>query len=722
MSRIDPTLLGIFEAEQREHAERIRALAAAGDGAPLSAQALEEILRRAHTLKGAARAVGFDSIELLAHRLETVFANVRSGALAFDAEARAVVYGVLDASEDVTTSVLAGGEEPDVSATLQRIEGLLGVAPSPPPQAAPAPPQRAAAEPVADIVRVSGARVEQLVASASQLLAAAAVQMGAARELDGLLVRMEQFRRDWARLRNGHGGMPPPESIARLDGAINGLAREVRAARTSHQQGAFRLNQLAADVYEGSCAVRMTPADTVFGIFRKMVREMAAEAGKQIEFVAAGMDVQADRLVLQGLKDPVMHLLRNAISHGIESPAERVAAGKPATATVQLTLEARGDHLLVTVADDGRGIDLARVREVAVSRGLLSPEDKTARELGQLARLLLTPGFTTSDAVNMLSGLGMGLSVVEQQVSLLQGKVDFRIAGPGAAVILSVPLSISLHHVLLVASGGHRYAFPSRGIERLIRVSQGELESVDGRDVIRTGAEAVPVARLADLLGAPGQESDGGEEDEGEPMLSVVVLEAGEFRAGVIVDGLLDEREVVVKELGLPAAMAGLSSGGIPLEDGTVAVVLSPAALLERFRQQGQRPALKRTVVGKPQPAATILVVDDSITTRSLEKSILEAHGYRVRLAVDGLEALEELRGSPADLVIADVNMPRMNGFELLESIKSDPRLASIPVIMVTSLEDRDDQNRGLSLGADAYIVKRKFDQKELLATVRQIL
>ncbi|HWQ52362.1 MAG TPA: response regulator [Bryobacteraceae bacterium] len=721
MSRIDPTLLGIFEAEQREHAERIRALVGAGDGAPLSAQATEEILRRAHTLKGAARAVGFESIELLAHRLEALFADVRSGVLAFDATARAVVNGVLDASEDVTASALAGGEEPDVSATLRRLEGLLGIAPSTPPPAA-TPPPHTAAEAPSDIVRVSAARVEKLVASSSQLLAATAVQMRA-RELEGLLGRIKDFQRDWAQLRKGHPGAPPPESIARLDAALSGLAREVRAAKISQQQGAWRLNQLAADVYDGSCAVRMTPADTVFGVFRKMVRDMAAEAGREIEFLATGMDVQADRLVLQALKDPVMHLLRNAISHGVELPAERIAAGKPETATVRLTVEAQGDRLLVTVADDGRGIDLARVREVAVSRGLLSPEDQTARDLGQLARLLLTPGFTTSGAVNMLSGLGMGLSVVEQQVSLLQGQVDFRIAGaPGTAVILSVPLAISLHHVLLVASGGHTYAFPSRGIDRLLRVRQGEMESVDGRDVIRTGAEAVPVAKLADLLGTPGQEPDGGEGDDGEAVLRVVVLEAGEFRLGVIVDGLLDEREVLVKELGLPPAMTGLSNGGIPLEDGTVAVALSPAALLERFRQQGQRPALKRTATSKPQPAATILVVDDSITTRSLEKSILEAHGYRVKLAVDGLEALEELRAAPADLVIADINMPRMNGFELLENIKSDPRLASIPVIMVTSLEDREDQNRGLSLGADAYIVKRKFDQKELLATVRQIL
>jgi two-component system, chemotaxis family, sensor kinase CheA len=201
----------------------------------------------------------------------------------------------------------------------------------------------------------------------------------------------------------------------------------------------------------------------------------------------------------------------------------------------------------------------------------------------------------------------------------------------------------------------------------------------------------------------------------------VAVLKSGEYRGGAVVDALLDEREAVVKDLGLPADMAGLSMGGVLLEDGTVAVVLDPAAVLDRLRGAARRPAWKKPPEKAGAPA-TILVVDDSITTRSLEKSILEAHGYRVRLAVDGVEALEQLRAEPADLVIADIDMPRMNGFELLERMKKDNRLAAIPVVMVTSLEDRADQERGLSLGADAYIVKRKFDQKELLDTVRQML
>lgn len=729
MSSVDPTLLGIFEAEQREHIERIRALtgSAGGDAA------FDEALRRAHTLKGAARAVGLTGVELLVHRMEAVFARLRDGTLPLDGRARAAIHGVLDAAEDATAAVLAGGDEPMASAALRSVEVLLGmtqaaagVAPAPP--AVPTPPDHAG-----EIVRVSSSDVDRLVASSSQLLAAAGRRRTSA-GLDTLLHRAQELEREWARVRGALAARIPlkaggpetaiEESLRRLEGSLHSFTRDARALRTSHQQDAWTLNRLAAEVYDGSCRVRMTPAETVFGMFRRMVREMAAEAGKQVEFRVDGLEVQADRLVLQALKDPVMHLLRNAVGHGIEAPAERAAAGKPECGVVELHIQARGDRLLVTVADDGRGVDLARVREVAIGRGLLSPEDDTAKELDRVAQLLFSPGFTTSGGVTPLAGRGIGLSVVEHQVSRLQGSVDFRLSGRnGAAVVLSVPLSTSLHHVVLVSSGAEQYAFPSTGIERLCRVRMKNVESVDGQDVIRTGSGSVPLASLAGLLGtsAP-EESAPPENGEREPVLSVVVLKAGESRAGVIVDRLLDEREVVVKDLGLPPESVGISIGGVPLEDGSVAIVLGPAAILERFREAGRRPGLRRAEPEKVQPPATILVVDDSITTRSLEKSILEAHGYRVRLAVDGLEALEQLRAEPADLVISDVAMPRMNGFELLENIKKDHRLASIPVIMVTSLEDRKDQERGLSLGADAYIVKRKFDQKELLSTVRQIL
>jgi two-component system chemotaxis sensor kinase CheA len=457
-----------------------------------------------------------------------------------------------------------------------------------------------------------------------------------------------------------------------------------------------------------------------------MVRDLAHSDGKEVEFRMEGDEVNADRLVLQQLKDPVMHILRNAIAHGIEMPRERLAAGKSRTGSILLRLEARGGRLGVTIADDGRGIDYRTIAEVAVRRGLLSQANASTQSRPDLLKLIFEPGFSTAKAITSLEGRGMGLSVVQERLARLQGEVTVNESGgPGTTIVLTVPLSISTHHMVLVACGAHTFGIPASAVRRLCRVKIDEIESVEGHESIRFESRPIPLAKLSDLLDLPEAVIPPGRplhENGNGRAIPLVVLQSGGHLLGITVDALLDEREAVVKDLNLPAASAGMATGAIPLEDGTVAVVLSPLALADRFREAG-KPAGYKSQDGAPQKMApTILVVDDSITTRSLEKSILEAHGYRVQVAVDGVEALAQLRVQPSDLVISDVMMPRMDGFQLLEEIKKDRQLAHIPVIIVTSIEQREEQERGLSLGADAYIVKRKFDQRELLDTVRQIL
>jgi two-component system chemotaxis sensor kinase CheA len=723
----DPQLLAIFEAEGREHIQRLRELLNS-EAAPA---ALEEALRRAHTLKGAARAVGIESIERVAHRLEALFARVREGAVQLDERALGAARLGVDFIEDALASALAGAAEPDTAAALDRIERGLG---GPlPPAAQPAPPRRPAEAPdvpARKLVRVNTGSVDELVRSSTALLAASAGQLQAARGLNDLARGLADVEKEWARVRRNlsaaarrRAAAPDsrlPEDLDLISGRIESLAREARALGRAHQRASWELHQLSEQLYSEACAVRMTPASVIFDPFHKMVRDLARAEGKEVELSAEGLDVEADRLVLQALKDPIMHLLRNAVAHGIESPALRAAAGKPRAGSVRLRVEARGDRLCVTVDDDGRGIDFAKVAQVAAGRGLIDPAAAEAPSRRVLARLLFEPGFSTSASVTPLAGRGMGLSVVHEHLRLLQGEVAFpEKDGPGASVLLSAPLSISTHHVIFVACGDQVYAIPASAIERLCRVRPGGIEMVEGNEAIRIDGRPVLLANLADLLGAPApaaQPSDGRE-----PAVFVAVLNSAGELAGFVVDRFVDERRAVVKDLGLLPSQAGISSGGVPLEDGGVAIVLSPAGLLDRFRRNGKSPGLK-AAAETPAKKSKILVVDDSITTRSLERSILEAHGYQVRVAVDGVDALAQIRAERPDLVITDLMMPRMDGFELLERIKKDRNLAPIPVIVVTSLEREQDQERGLSLGADAYVVKRKFDQRELLRVVRQIL
>jgi two-component system chemotaxis sensor kinase CheA len=688
----DRDLLAIFSGEQAEHIQRLRALAdslgeAAGEA---RAAAFDEALRRAHTLKGAARAVGLAATEQSAHRLETLFAEAAAGRNPWSAESAAAVHRALDSMEDVLAEALHG-----------------------PAEAAPAD---------SAYLRVAAANVDNLVRASSQLVAlmsgdpAAAAPLRAARALN----EFEALKRSCVPFLRVHEedveANPIRECLEFADRELRALAGAERTAGWDRRRREWELRRHVADVHQTAVRVRMIPAESVFGAFGAMVRQIAQDDGKRIVFRAEGLDVQADRVVLQSLKDPVMHLLRNAVSHGIETPAERLAAGKPPEGSVRLRFETEGSRLKVTVQDDGRGVDTAAVRRQAIASGI---QPEAAQKLDEL---LFRPGFSTSARVSKLSGRGVGLAVVKEAADRLHGKVEVRAAAPrGLAVVISVGLSVSTQQVLILEAAGRPFALPTQHIQQLTRARVSALRTAGGREVLAAGGGEVLVARLSDLLGLAAPPAPESEEREPDPWIYVAAMAFGEQTLGLLVDRLADERDAVIKDLGLPPGAAGMTAGGVALEDGRVALLLSPAALLERFLNGAAQPVRPAAA---PAEAATrrILIVDDSLTTRSLEKSILEAHGFQVAVSVDGLDALEKLGRESFDLVITDVVMPRMDGMQLLEEMKKRRAMEKIPVIMLTSLESREDRQRGMALGADAYLVKRKFDQQELLRTVRQIL
>ncbi len=593
-----------------------------------------------------------------------------------------------------------------------------------------------ASPPLSDLVRVNAAHLDDLIRSSSELVIAAnqaALQKSAVQEY---AEHVDETNDEWLRLRRGCAGYVRRKShdpdfrhvaecLSFIDRQLPGLRRGAHGAATAQRTKTLGLQRRADELHQNAFRVRMTPAETVFAAFGPVVRDAAHQEGKEVEFRAEGLESQADRGVLQALKDPVMHLLRNAVSHGIESGSERVAAGKSPIGAIRLRIHARGDRLTVAVEDDGRGISSKAVEEEAIRKGL-RPAAGAVSDPSELARLILTPGFSTVRVITKLSGRGMGLSVVQQAVNRLRGEIRIRPGvDAGTSVSISVPLSISTQHILLIEAEGHTFGLPSAFVDRLWRVRRPDLRSVDGRECVVVDSDPVPLAKLSELLQLPARSAtdhDAHEAHGEDGVLQIAVIVSGEERAGLIVDRLIDEREAVIKESGLPASIAGLSAGAVPLDDGGVAVMLNVTELFVRFREGEKTPARSFLPEKPREKVHRILVVDDSITTRSLEKSILEAYGYGVEVAVDGLQALEVLRRNPPDLVITDVMMPRLDGFQLLEQMKNTPGMKEIPVILVTSLESRDEQERGLSLGADAYIVKRKFDQRELLTTIRQIL
>ncbi|MFT8245999.1 response regulator [Roseomonas sp. BN140053] len=831
-------LLAAFAIEHREHLDAIRAaLDAAERGGPVDGR---DIFRRAHSLKGAARAVDLPAVEEVAHRLETLLARIAEGQVPL-AGAVPAVQLALDGIEGLVAAQAAGDDAPvappEVLAALERAldpapaappaaepgaaappgvgaPGPADVAASPtapavvaaPPPTAPAAPPPTAAPPVAappgqaaspagppsvpaapqpvpaavrDPAPAEAASAPPVAAPAAAPAAPEYLRVEAGRvaalsgtmhELSGFLQRQDAngaalrllerdlrtLRRSWDALRDGGGGTALPPAQAQGFGAeLDALLRRAAALSRQGRADGWNTDQAMRRLREGVEELFLVPAESVLGALGRAVRDLARGEGREVAVRLEGLDIQADRRVLQALKDPVLHLLRNAVGHGAQPEAERLAQGKPARAEVGLSLAQGRDGLELRVFDDGPGPDLGRIEAVAVRRGLLPARAPGAPPpaADHLLDLVFEPGFSTAGAVDRLSGRGIGLSVVAEAARALRGTVRLRprpappggteipqggtgvpqggtgVRQGGTEVVITVPFFTARQSLLLVEAEGQVFGLPAPGVERILRLPVAALESVGGRPVARIelGSSRVmaPVVGLATLLGRPG-----GKAPIEAGYMNAILLRRGDRRCVVAVSALRDVRTLLVNEVDVPGLDTELVAGAALLEDEGIALVLRPESLVERWMRDEARLGAQ-ALAGLPgaeaatvRPAATVLVVDDSITTRTLEKSILEASGYRVVLAVDGQDALDRLRGGdlPVDLVIADVEMPRLDGFGLLEAMKADPRLNRLPVIMMTSRADPADVQRGLELGADAYLNKRTFDQGELLATVGQVL
>ncbi len=740
MRDIQQKLLATFAIEHRDHVEQIRLLLASVTNATVPGPELDEVFRRAHSLKGAARAVDLTAVEGLAHRLETLFARVRRGEHPLDQDASRVVLRVLDASEDCVNAVGQVGEPESMAAALLAIQKILGEQGTEEQGREPVAVSSALVVPTApstpafhapETMRITRQNFEGFFRSAGGLISETQRQANIAELLKGIASQVALLEREGARIRrvatralsatNGVNAtdfaalIPAFDSMERQARLVS---RQIRTTRHAHHRHAWRLRQLSQQLQADMGEARLVPAESLFEGFRKMMRDLARAEGKEIDFRITGAHVNADRRVLDALKDPLRHILRNSVSHGIETAAERLNRGKAPAGSVALSMETSGASLSIVVEDDGRGIDLERVTSTAVREALL-PETGATPSPQQLYQLLLRPGFSTAPAVTPLSGRGMGLSVVHEAVRRLQGDLVIApVASGGMRITISVPLSVASHRLMVVACGGAKFAMPMLGIEAMHRVAHSKIVTVEGKPAVVLHGVTLPFAALGTLLDIESPAS-------ADPILPLLVVRAGDERAAIAVDAILREADLPIQDFSsfLPAG-ARLSSG-VVLEDGSVALVVAPVELIRAARESGpaQLPQTSRTAPPPTVPAApSILVVDDSMTTRTLEKAILEARGYRVRVAVDGVEALMRLRQEQPDLVIADVEMPRLNGFGLIEAMKKDPALAAIPVIIVSSVEKREEQERGLALGADAYIIKQKFDQDELLAVIRQIL
>ena len=721
MSALREKLLDVFEVEYREHLEAIRRLLAGSANDGEVGLDVTEATRRAHSLKGAARAVGLERVEVLAHQLESLFISAGKGEAGLEHDRRRFILDALDDIEDHVVASRGGGSGSAVQKGSARNHAETPL------------PQRRGSAAQGGSVRVNADNLDRLLKSAGELHTDMLSQNVGTQEINRLSREAAALEKQWGIVwRQVTAALRHAASSSSVSGVVNGgeaitmqlrsLSKRLRATAQWQNRAARSLHHHLDDLEVRVKSARMVAAESVFGAFRKMVRDVAAGEGKQVEVIVDGLDCEADRLVLQRIKDPIMHILRNAIGHGIEPPGERVASGKSAQGRVVLRVSTVHDRLDITIEDDGRGIDFRRIAEKAVEQNRLSQDAADAASEEALVQLLFEPGFSTADSVTTISGRGVGLSVAREAVAALQGTLTIR-AGQesGTRIDVSLPVSILSRRLLLVSFRDQVYALPSESVAKVMRVAASGIITVEGRPAVNLSDSTLPLVSIGELLGFgdPAVAT-------GAPNVCVVIVRPGGFELGVAthigiaVEGFIGVNDFVVRNLEVGHREDRLWSGIISTEDGTPCLVLNPAAFTKRDVVASS--VVFRTERRQGEKAKVILVVDDSITTRTLEKSILEAHGYEVRLSVDGRDALNQLRSDPPDIVVSDIEMPHLDGLDLVRTMKADAALSGIPVILVTSRADDADRETGLRLGADAYVVKQKFDQNELLGTIKQII
>ena len=709
---------------------------------------LEGVTREAHSLKGAARAVNVSEIESLCHALETVFTALKRGAGTTSPALFDLLHQAVDAIGQHPLSPgierrTAG--EPRIRELVKGLEKCMKGKPvsvPPVPQQeqrseAPAPGRGAGA----DTVRIPSGKLDRMFHQAEEMLTVKMAARQRAVELAGLCADLAAWEKEWEKNRpvmrslhktlQPYGGQGPssPDAgqLGRLlaflewsHGCIKSLQNKACGLAGAAESDQYILAGMVANLLDGMKEALMLPCATILEVLPKMVRDLARDRGKDAELVLSGEGVEIDKRVLEEIKDPLIHLVRNCVDHGIERPAERNGRNKPerGAIAVKVSLIDSG-RIEILVADDGAGIDTARLAAAAVQRGVITQEEAARMGREELLGLAFSSGLSTSPMLTDISGRGLGLAIVREKVEKLGGAVTVASeTHRGTTFRMVLPLTLSTFRGIIVRAAGQTFIVPAASVERVARVDKAALKTVENRETVEVEG-VVSFVRLADILHIPKRERGGADSD----YIRLFILCSGAGRIAFGVDGILDEQEVLVKGLGRQLSRVRNIAGAAVLAQGKVVTILHPGDLMKSAVKGA---AAATGAVHPPETAEeahpTVLVVEDSITARSLLKNILETAGYRVETAVDGVDALTQLRTAEIDLVVSDVDMPRMNGFDLTARIRASREFAELPVVLVTSLDSREDKERGIDVGANAYVVKSSFDQSNLLEVVKRLI
>jgi two-component system sensor histidine kinase and response regulator WspE len=755
MSGDDFSMMDLFREEVRTHAATLSrglvALESAGGGGP----EIEPLMRAAHSIKGAARIFSIEPAVRLAHAMEDALVAAQEGRIRLGpADIDALLHG-----SDVLAGLGAAGADVAAwsaahEAEIASLQGRFSLmaqgqpASAPANESAPPPPEPDAVPPPASNLPQAEAGADGAIAPAAspapeaaeavvrvtaqslnRLMGLAGESLVQARWLDPFSTALLKLKKQQDHLAAVLDNLAGVLAAGRQQDQVEGLVAEARRQcarcrefvderRREFQDHAARAEDLNSRLYREVISSRMRPfADGAHG-FPRLVRDMGRRLDKQVRLEVEGQATEVDRDILEKLEAPLTHLLRNAVDHGLESPEDRRAVGKPEAGLVRVEARHRAGALAITVSDDGRGIDLGRLRTRVVERRMTTAALAETMSEAELLEFLFLPGFSTAGAVTEYSGRGVGLDVVQTMVRQVGGSVRISTRpGRGTTFHLQLPITLSVLRAVLVDVAGEPYAFPHNRIDRLVRVPLAAVRSLEHRQFVAVDGQNVGLVLATQMLDLPAAPPAGDE-------LTMLLLSDATGQYGLIVEGIRGEQDLVVRPLDPRLGKVPNISAAAILDDGSPVLIADVEDLIRSMDQFIQGNKLRRydREDQEERPGKRVLVVDDSITVREVERQLLRNHGYDVAVAVDGQQGWNMVRAERFDLVISDVDMPRMNGLELVAAMRNDPELRSVPVIIVSYKEREQDRLRGLEVGANYYLTKSSFHDDTFLQAVTDLI
>jgi two-component system, chemotaxis family, sensor kinase CheA len=757
----DEELRSLYQVASADHLNAIESSLLHLEKNPQDKSQLATLLRATHSLKGDSRMLGVQDAETLVHQMEELLSAVNQGEQSFNPSVCDRLYKGLDAVRRVAheaitgeaanislfhvmaqlmgamdeagisasaenLTVVAAVEEPfsdldkafstlaESQSTFGQTEPMLDL-PSDFPQ------PNADAQYTIDTIRVKAQTLDGLMTQADELSVAKLQIAQRVEDVSDLLTLWEDWTRETNRWQQQQGAVSTQETVQQFQelsqNRLQQLGTKLSQLRSQTAEDTTRLDSVANDLESGLRKLRLMPLSSVFSLFPRMVRDIGKQQDKDINFQIEGGDILADKRILEDIKDPLTHLLRNAVDHGIEPMAERLEAGKSGTASLRLRGYSLGDRIVIEVLDDGRGLDVEAIGRSALRKGLHTEAELTAMTPGQIQGLIFAPGFSTRTTVTELSGRGVGLDVVKDSIERLKGSIEVESTpNKGCLFRLTVSSNLATTHALIVSVNQTSYAIPLDVVETMRLVSRQDLFPLEGQLSLNWQDQPIPMAWLSDVLELPSSGSA-----ENAQALSCVVLKVGKVYLGLVVDALMDQQTLVLKPQSKLLKRIRNISGATLLGSGEICMVLNPQDLVKSALKGSTGGAIAQHLT-EVRTKTRVLLVEDSIPIRTQVKRILDGAGYDVTAAVDGLDGFNKLRSGQFDAVVSDVEMPNLTGLELTARIRQYSEYEELPIILVTTLAKEEDKRRGADAGANAYLTKGDFDQSLLLNTLRRFV